>query len=285
MDAETGQVLKWNGSAWAPAADADATYSGSTSIALSGTSFELVALSGDVTADANNATTIGVGKVTTAKIADDAVTDDKIADDAVTVAKIANGAVTVAKIAKGTAGQILTTDAEGSAVAWAAPIDYDNGLIKSGTTVPTVQLGGNLTHDTEINTAAYKLYTTGNGKVGIGAEPTGTSAKFEVNGAAANTAAYDGSGSTTIDFSTSNLAYTSHSAGAFTLNNLKDGGTYTLAVQGTTSGTSTFTATNTATETVTVKILNNKATTSGKETLYTIIVMGSTAYVFVNTGF
>jgi hypothetical protein len=267
MSATAGQVLKWNGTAWEPAADADAntTYSGSASVTLSNGSFQRAELTGDVTADADdNETTIGDGKVTTAKIED--------------------GAVTVAKIAPGTAGQILTTDADGSAVEWAAPvlIDADNGLTKSGN---TVQLGGNLTQDTGINTAANDLYTTGTGKVGIGAAPTSSSTKFEVDGAAANKAAYNAASSTTIDFSTSNLAYTSNSAGAFTLTNLKDGGTYTFAVQGTNTGTSTFTATNTASATVTVKVLNNKATTSGKQTLYTIIVMGTTAYVFVNTGF
>ncbi|MDY3532926.1 hypothetical protein PG330_03305, partial [Riemerella anatipestifer] len=56
MNAANGQVLKWNGTAWAPAADnnTNTTYSGSTSITLSGTSFQRAALTGDVTAAANN---------------------------------------------------------------------------------------------------------------------------------------------------------------------------------------------------------------------------------------
>jgi hypothetical protein len=137
----------------------------------------------------------------------------------------------------------------------------------------------------EINTAGYHFYTTGTGKVGIGTAPANTSAKFEVDGAAANKAAYNAGSATSIDFGKSNLAYTTANAGAFTLSNLKDGGAYTLAVRGTTSGTSAFTATNTAGGTVTVKIVNSMATTAGKQTLYTILVMGSTAYVFVNTGF
>ncbi|MHA3044972.1 tail fiber domain-containing protein [Riemerella anatipestifer] len=61
MNAANGQVLKWNGTAWAPAADnnTNTTYSGSTSITLSGTSFQRAALTGDVTAAANNnATTV-----------------------------------------------------------------------------------------------------------------------------------------------------------------------------------------------------------------------------------
>ena len=158
----------------------------------------------------------------------------------------------------------------------------NNGLTQSGS---TVLLGGTLTKATEINQSNFDFYTTGTGKFSVGIAPTTASAKFEVNGAATNTAAYNAGSSTTIDFSRSNLAYTSASAGAFTLTNLKDGGTYTLAVQGTTSGTASFTATNTAAAAVTVKIVNSMATVAGKETLYTIIVMGTTAYVFVNTGF
>jgi hypothetical protein len=287
MSATDGQVLKWNdtGNVWAPADDADTntTYTGSTSITLSGTSFQLAELTGDVTAAANsNATIIGDGKVTSAKILDKTITAADIADKAVGSGQLADGAVTVDKITKGAAGQILTTNSGGTAVAWAAPDDADNGLTKSGT---TVQLGGTLTKDTEINTVTNNLYTTGTGKVSIGKAPGTSSAKFEVDGAAANTTAYAAADSYTIDFSKSNLAYTTKSAGAFTLTNLKDGGTYTLAVQGTTSSTSTFTAKNTASVDLLVKILNNKATTSGKQTLYTIIVMGTTAYVFVNTGF
>lgn len=64
-----------------PWTDNNTTYTGSTSIALSGTSFQRAALTGDVTAAANsNATTIAANAVTTAKIANGAVTDAKIAD-------------------------------------------------------------------------------------------------------------------------------------------------------------------------------------------------------------
>jgi hypothetical protein len=93
--ATSGQVLKYNGTAWMPAADLNdnTTYTASTSITLSGTSFQRAALTGDVTAAANNnATTIGDGKVTSAKLADNAVSTAKIANNAVTVAKLPTGA-------------------------------------------------------------------------------------------------------------------------------------------------------------------------------------------------
>jgi hypothetical protein len=118
--------------------------------------------------------------------------------------------------------------------------------------------------------------TTGN--VGIGTNnPT---SKLEVNGAATNATALNSVASTTIDFSKSNLAYTTASAGAFILTNIKDGGTFTLAVQGANSGISTFTCTG-----FTFKYVNNGITSPNKHTLYTFLVMGTTVYVYMATGF
>jgi hypothetical protein len=91
---------------------------------------------------------------------------------------------------------------------------------------------------------------------------------------------YNAGCSAAIDFTQGNLAYTTASAGAFTLTGLKDGGTYTLAVQGTASGTASFSQTG-----ITFHIVNNAATTAGKHTLYTFIVMGSDAYVWMTKGF
>jgi hypothetical protein len=85
---------------------------------------------------------------------------------------------------------------------------------------------------------------------------------------------------TTIDFSKSNLAYTTASAGTFTLTNIKDGGTYTLAVQGANSGISTFTCSG-----FIFKYVNNGITAPNKHSLYTFLVMGSTVYVYMATGF
>jgi hypothetical protein len=116
------------------------------------------------------------------------------------------------------------------------------------------------------------------GNVGIGTlNPT---SKLEVNGSATNTTAFNAGASSTIDFSNSNLAYTSASPGAFTLSNIKDGGTYTLSVQGTTSGTASFSATG-----FTFKSTNNAQTIAGKHTLYTFMVIGTTAYFNMSTGF
>ena len=104
-------------------------------------------------------------------------------------------------------------------------------------------------------------------------------ASLEVNGASTNTTAFDAGNGTSIDFTKSNLAYTAASAGNFTLTGMKDGGTYTLAVQGATSGTAAFTAAG-----LTLKSVNNAATTANKHTLYTFIVMGTTVYYSMMTG-
>ena len=116
-----------------------------------------------------------------------------------------------------------------------------------------------------------------NNNIGIGTQnPT---SRLEVNGAATNTTSFNAGANTIIDFSRSNLAYTTANPGAFTLSNLKDGGTYTLAVQGTTAGTSGFTATG-----FTFKSPNNGLTAAGKETIYTFMVMGTSVYFYMTTG-
>lgn len=121
------------------------------------------------------------------------------------------------------------------------------------------------------------------GNVGIGtAAPV---SKLEVNGSATNTTAFNSGTATAILFNNSNLAYTTASPTSFSLQGMKDGGTYTLAVQGTTSGTSTFIGLNPAGQSFTFMYINNGPTIAGKHTLYTFIVMGTTVYVYMSTGF
>lgn len=115
-----------------------------------------------------------------------------------------------------------------------------------------------------------------NHRIGIGV--SNPVSKLEVNGASTNTTAFNAVATTTIDFSKSNLAYTTANAGAFVLQNMKDGGTYTLAVRGTVAGTSTFTATG-----FTVRYINNRATVANTHTLYTLVVMGTVIYVYIGT--
>lgn len=125
---------------------------------------------------------------------------------------------------------------------------------------------------------ANDFVMTSTGNIGVGI--TAPTSKLEVNGSSTNSVAYDAGSGTAINYNLSNLAYTNANAGAFTLSNIKNGGTYTLSVRGTTSGTATFTVAG-----FTVKYVNNRATIAGKETLYTFIVMGTTVYVYTATGF
>uniref|UniRef100_UPI004047E478 beta strand repeat-containing protein n=1 Tax=Algoriphagus sp. TaxID=1872435 RepID=UPI004047E478 len=105
------------------------------------------------------------------------------------------------------------------------------------------------------------------------ASPTFTGS-LNVDGAASNfqTKVYSTS-DTTLDFALSNLITTNASAGAFNLENMKDGGTYTLAVTGGVSGTASFSQSG-----LSLSSLHNVSTTSGKTALYTFIVMGTQVY-------
>ena len=116
-----------------------------------------------------------------------------------------------------------------------------------------------------------------NGNVGVG--NVAPVSKLEVNGAATNNIAFDAGSSTTIDFTKSNLAYTSASGTSFTLNGLKDGGAYTLILSSTSNtGMATFSATG-----FTIKNMSTSAMTSGKEHIYSFIVAGTKVYVSMNT--
>ena len=65
---------------------------------------------------------------------------------------------------------------------------------------------------------------------------------------------------------------------------MKDGGTYTLAVQGATSGTAVFSGSNPSGTSFTFKSINNGPTTANKHTLYAFTVMGTYVYYSMTTG-
>jgi hypothetical protein len=114
----------------------------------------------------------------------------------------------------------------------------------------------------------------------VGVGTTGPRAAFDVSGVALTKAATSNS-TTTIDFSTGNLQYTTQSCQAFTLNNLKDGGAYMFVVQGSTSATCSFTAYSDAgTTALTVHMPpGHGATTASKHTMYSLVVVGSDLYL------
>src|SRR5690606_9539948 len=110
--------------------DTDTTYSGSASVYLNETSFEREALTGDVTSDRNSSSvTIGVGDVTSIKIADGTIETIDIKDSA----------VTPAKLEAGTNNTVLSTDESGNVV-WVDKSTLDTDTTYSGST--SVYLNG-----------------------------------------------------------------------------------------------------------------------------------------------
>lgn len=116
-----------------------------------------------------------------------------------------------------------------------------------------------------------------NNRVGIGTNtPTST---LEVNGSASNATALNAAALTTINFSSSNLAYTSATGSTITLTGIRDGGSYTLAFTATNTTTAvTFTSTG-----FTFYNLGTVVRTNAKRHIYNFIVMGTSVYVTMAT--
>jgi len=111
------------------------------------------------------------------------------------------------------------------------------------------------------------------GNVGVGTTTPG--AKFQVAGAATNSAALNSGASTNIDFSLSNIATTSATGTNITLQNLVNGGAYTLVFNSTSaSGTVTFSAAG-----YSFVYLGTGSRVAGKKHIYSFIVVGSEVYV------
>ena len=176
----------------------------------------------------------------------------------------------------GTTGQVLTSAGAGVAPTWATPA----ASVSSNLYTADGTLAGNRTVTQGTNTlnfAGTGVTTFNAGNIGVGT--TTPTSKLEVNGSSTNTVALNAGSGTSIDFSLSNLAYTTASAGAITLTNIKNGGTYTLSVQGTTAGTAAFSAAG-----FTFRSVNNGLTLANTHTLYTFVVMGTFVYVSMTTG-
>lgn len=154
------------------------------------------------------------------------------------------------------------------------------GVRKGSNGIGDLAFYTNSTGATSGDSSAEQMRILANGNVGIGT--TGPSAKLDVQGQVVSRA-FDNGSATTFDMSKGNSQYTSASCGAMILQNLVDGGSYTIAIQGTTAGTCTFTD---STGSRTFKFYPaNAATTAGTHTVYSMQVLGSYVYVSWIAGF
>ncbi|PKA99306.1 hypothetical protein B0O79_3012 [Flavobacteriaceae bacterium MAR_2009_75] len=168
MGAANDQVLKWNGTAWAPAADAGGVaYTAGAGLTLSGANaFSVDNLAGEVT-----------GPTTATVIANDAITTAKIQDGQVQTNDIADDNVSVEKIAQGTNGQILTTS--GTDVVWADAQNFaESDLTQTADRIYDLD-GNDLSFD------------TGGGNIGIGDLPGAPQSQLDVNGSIRSRAGFN----------------------------------------------------------------------------------------------
>jgi hypothetical protein len=126
------------------------------------------------------------------------------------------------------------------------------------------------------SSTGYALIT-GTGNVGIGT--TGPLSTLDVAGAIYARSYNDGS-SASVDWSKSNVVYTTASCGAFTFTNMQDGGSYTLIVQGATAGTCSFSQSG-----LTFKSPQTLTSTVSTQTVFTFLRAGSNVYVSMIAGF
>ena len=142
---------------------------------------------------------------------------------------------------------------------------------------------------TAIGTTAFsaKMRIEGNGNVAIGSMAAGSNTKLDVSGQIRSA-----SGSTTsgaIDWVSGNSMTTSFDCGSsISFANLRDGGSYTLAVTGTGTTMCSFSTTTTGDDaaTVTYRFMPaNAVRTASSHTLYSMQRIGTVVYVSWITGF
>ena len=109
---------------------------------------------------------------------------------------------------------------------------------------------------------------------------TDTGAKLQVNGAYTNASSNDEVSDTTIDFSLSNIAFTSATSNAISLTNIKDGGVYNLV---TTANNVSNSVSFTLPVGFTIRYMGTSNRTIGKIHLYRFVVAGTNVLVTMST--
>jgi trimeric autotransporter adhesin len=169
MSATSGQVLTYNGSAWAPATAVTgaSTLDGLTDAAITSVAsanilihdgagqFRNRAVTGDVTISSTGVTAIGNSKVTSAQIAANAVSSSQIVDGTIASADIATGTITSTNIADATiaAADISSMSATNGQVLKFNGTNWAPAADNAGATVPTLGNGQILTGNGTTNAA------------------------------------------------------------------------------------------------------------------------------------
>jgi len=152
MSATNGQVMKWNGTAWAPAADqsGNTTINAGTGISVTGTSPNFTVTNTGDTNAADDLTTASTangdisGPFSNLQVKSDVVTTVELANNAVETANIANSAVTASKLddMNASSGQVL----KWNGTAWAPAADQSGSSnILAGPGISVSPSGNNFT--------------------------------------------------------------------------------------------------------------------------------------------
>jgi hypothetical protein len=174
--------------------------------------------------------------------------------------------------------QVITFDASGNAAC--AAVSSLGGFILNGgnTTGADISIGtnDNKALNFKVNNSTAMTISQ-NGYVGTG--NTNPAVALDVQGQI-RSRTNDATGTTTVDWNSGNIQYTTDSCQAYTFNNLVDGGSYTFVVKGGTSAQCTF-----STATLTYHYTpTNAPTNAGTHTVYTLFRAGSDVYVSWTTG-
>jgi hypothetical protein len=218
------------------------------------------ALTGDVsTTGAGLSTTIGAGKVTNDMLSGSIAASKLVGTDITRVGTITTGTWNGGTIATARGGTGLTSFTSGGAL-------YATSTSVLATGTLPITAGG-----TGSSTKNFVDLSTD--------QSIGGTKQFQK--AATNAISHNAGTSATIDFGSSNLAYTSAGGAnpSYTLSNIKDGGAYTLVLTRTTnSGLPTFSASG-----FTFKYMGTTTLTSTKAHIYSFIAVGSVIYVSMAT--
>ncbi len=154
----SGQVLKWDGTAWSAGTDNGTAYTAGEALDETSGTFDVL----------YDDTTVGINGSNQLEVKGDAITTDKISDGEVQTNDIADDNVTVDKIAaSATDGHVLTTS--GTDVVWATAQNF---------AASDLTLTGPRTH----SLAGNNLIFGGGGNVAIGTLPGVPQSKLDVDG-------------------------------------------------------------------------------------------------------